>query len=86
MTVSHGSAGFAANVPRYFVYAALKGLNFGLVTAIWVIFLQRQYGMNLTQVTLADVAFWLAAQRPRFVSGLCALCDFAVKFRSRSGS
>ncbi len=28
-----------ANIPRYFVYTALKGFGFGLITAIWVIYL-----------------------------------------------
>jgi len=30
---------FALNIPRYFVYTALKGFGFGLITAIWVIYL-----------------------------------------------
>lgn len=72
MAASHDSARLAANVPRYVVYAALKGLNFGLVTAIWVIFLQRQYGMNLTQVTLVDVAFWIAATVGELPTGIVA--------------
>jgi MFS family permease len=72
MTTAHSSATFAANIPKYFAYAALKGLNFGLVTAIWVIFLQRQYGMNLTQVTLVDVAFWIAATLGELPTGIVA--------------
>jgi len=30
---------FAPNIPRYFVNTALKGVGFGLITAIWVIYL-----------------------------------------------
>ena len=35
---------FAANIPRFFLFAALRGAQFGLITATWVIFLQRQQG------------------------------------------
>lgn len=62
----------ASNLPRYFIYAACKGLNFGLVTAIWVIFLQRQYGLSLAQVTLVDVAFWIAAALGEVPTGIVA--------------
>ncbi len=40
-----------ANIPRYFVYTALKGFGFGLITAIWVIYLQQRRGLSLTQAT-----------------------------------
>ncbi len=63
---------FAANIPRYFFFAALRGLQFGLITATWVIFLQRQHGLNLTQVTLIDVAFWLAVALGEVPTGVVA--------------
>src|SRR6266511_2673612 len=44
-----------ANIPRYFVYTALKGFGFGLITAIWVIYLQQRRGLNLTQATIITV-------------------------------
>jgi MFS family permease len=62
----------ASNIPRYFAYTALKGLNFGLITAMWVIYLQRQHGLNLTQVTLVDVAFWVAATLGELPTGIVA--------------
>lgn len=62
----------ASNLPRYYIYAACKGLNFGLVIAIWVIFLQRQYGLTLAQVTLVDVAFWIAATLGELPTGIVA--------------
>ncbi len=46
---------FSSNIPRYFLYTALKGFGFGLITAIWVIYLQRQRGLTLTQAKF-DVA------------------------------
>jgi MFS family permease len=61
-----------ANIPKYFVYTALKGLNFGLITAIWVIFVQGRHGMSLTQVTLLDVAFWIAATLGEVPTGMVA--------------
>lgn len=63
---------FAANIPRYFIYTALKGLNFGLITAMWVIYLQQQHGLNLTQVTLVDVAFWIASVLGELPTGVVA--------------
>src|SRR5262245_22648181 len=66
------SGQFASNIPRYFLYTALKGFHFGLITAMWVIYLQQQYGLNLTQVTLIDVAFWLAAALGEVPTGIVA--------------
>jgi len=43
---------FALNIHSYFVYTALKGFGFGLITAIWVIYLQQRRGLNLTQATI----------------------------------
>src|SRR5262245_47125990 len=63
---------FAANIPRYFLYRALRGLSHGLITAMWVIYLQQQYGLNLTQVALVDVAFWLAAAFGEVPTGVVA--------------
>src|SRR5262245_53112009 len=62
----------ASNIPKYFLYTALKGVNFGLVTAMWVIYLQQQYGLNLTQVTLIDVAFWIAMGLGEVPTGIVA--------------
>jgi len=48
---------FTPNIPRYFVYTAIKGFGFGLFAAIWVIYLQQQRGLSLTQAALIDVTF-----------------------------
>jgi MFS family permease len=66
------STRFASNIPRYFAYTALKGLNFGLITAMWVIFLQQQHGLSLTQVTFVDVAFWIAVTLGEVPTGIVA--------------
>lgn len=63
---------FAANIPRFFLFAALRGAQFGLITATWVIFLQRQHGLNYTQVTLIDVVFWLAVALGEVPTGAVA--------------
>src|ERR1051325_7680308 len=63
---------FAANIPKYYVYTMLKGFHFGLITAMWVIYLQQQHGLNLTQVTLVDVAFWIAAALGEVPTGIVA--------------
>lgn len=63
---------FASNISRYFLYTVLKGLSFGLITAMWVIYLQRQHGVNLTEVTIIDVAFWIAATLGEVPTGIVA--------------
>lgn len=63
---------FAANIPRFFLFAALRGAQFGLITATWVIFLQQQHGLNYTQVTLIDVVFWIAAALSEVPTGVVA--------------
>ena len=68
----HDNPQLAANIPRYFVYKALRGLSFGLITAMWVIFLQREHGLSLTGVTLVDVAFWIAATLGEVPTGIVA--------------
>ena len=63
---------YAANIPRYFFYIAFRGFGFGLMTATWVIYLQQRHGLSLTQVTLVDVAFWLAATLGEVPTGVVA--------------
>jgi MFS family permease len=57
---------------RFFVYTAFKGFGFGLFTAIWVIYLQQRRGLTLTQATLIDVAFWIAATLGEVPTGIVA--------------
>ncbi|MBI1881238.1 MAG: MFS transporter [Chloroflexi bacterium] len=63
---------FVPNIPRYFVYTAIKGFGFGLITAIWVIYLQQRRGLSLTQATIVDMAFWIAATLGEVPAGIVA--------------
>lgn len=63
---------FAPNIPRYFVYMALKGFGYGQMAAIWVIFLQQERGLSLAQVTLIDVSFWITAAVGELPTGIVA--------------
>ncbi len=63
---------FAGNIPRYFVYTALKGFGFGLIAAMWLIYLQQRRGLSLTEATFVDVAFWIAATLGEVPTGMVA--------------
>src|SRR6266481_4118806 len=63
---------FASNIPRYYLYTAFKGAGFGLFTAIWVIYLQQRRGASLTEATIIDVAFWIAATLGEVPTGVVA--------------
>jgi len=63
---------FASNIPRYFVYTALKGFGFGLFLAVWVIYLQEQRGLSLSQAALIDVTFFVAAALAEVPTGIVA--------------
>lgn len=66
------ASSYAANIPKYFFYIACRGFGFGLMTATWVIYLQQRHGLSLTQVTLVDVAFWIAATLGEVPTGVVA--------------
>src|SRR6266508_648831 len=61
-----------SNIPRYFIYTALKGFSFGLITAMWLIYLQQRRGLSLTEATFVDVAFWIAAVLGEVPTGIVA--------------
>src|SRR6266542_4779817 len=61
-----------SNIPRYFVYTALKGFGFGLFVAVWVIYLQQQRGLSLSQAALIDVTFFVAAALAEIPTGIVA--------------
>ena len=63
---------FAANIPRYFIYTALKGFGFGLLGAMWVIFLTQQRGLSLAQASFVDVMFFVAAAFGEVPTGMVA--------------
>jgi MFS family permease len=69
-TITKGSA--ASNIPRYVVYTALKGIGFGLFLPIWVIYLQQQRGLSLSQAALIDVTFFVAAALAELPTGMVA--------------
>jgi len=62
----------ASNIPKYFVYTALKGFGFGLFVAVWVIYLQQQRGLSLSQAALIDVTFFVAAAFAEVPTGIVA--------------
>ena len=62
----------ASNIPRYVVYTALKGVGFGLFLPIWVIYLQQQRGLTLSQAALVDVTFFVAAALAELPTGIVA--------------
>ena len=62
----------ASNIPRYFVYTALKGFGFGLFLAVWVIYLQQRRGLSLSQAALIDVTFFVAAAFAEVPTGIVA--------------
>jgi MFS family permease len=62
----------ASNVPRYFLYTVLKGVAFGMITSMWLIYLTQRRGLTLTQATLVDVSFWIAATLGEIPTGVVA--------------
>jgi MFS family permease len=63
---------FASNIPRFFLYTAIKGFGFGLFAALWVIYLQRERGLSLSQAALIDVTFFVAATLGEVPTGIVA--------------
>ena len=63
---------YPSNIPKYFLYTAFKGFGFGLFAAIWLIYLQQQRGLTLSQATIIDVAFWIAATLGEIPTGVVA--------------
>jgi MFS family permease len=60
------------NVPKYFLYAALKNFALGLFVAVWVIYLQERRGLNLAQATVVDVTFLITATFGELPTGIVA--------------
>lgn len=59
-----------ANLPKFFLFSAFYA--FMLWLPIWVIYLQVDHGMSLTQVTIFDVAFWLTMAISEIPTGAVA--------------
>lgn len=64
------SRSYEGNLPKFFIYGALY--QFMLYFPIWVIFLQEQRGLSLSQVTLVDVAFWFSTAIAELPTGIVA--------------
>jgi MFS family permease len=63
---------FASNISRSFLYTAIKGFGFGLFAALWVIYLQRQRRLSLSQAAFIDVTFFVAAAFGEIPTGIVA--------------
>src|SRR6266498_1841281 len=71
-TIPTSKAQLTRNVPKYFLYAILKNLGFGLFVAVWVIYLQQRRGLNLAQATVVDVTFLITATFGELPTGIVA--------------
>ena len=58
------------NIPKFFVSNALYG--FMLWLPIWVIYLQDNHGLSLTEVTIIDFAFWMTMALSEIPTGAVA--------------
>jgi MFS family permease len=68
----HNNPHFASNIPRYFLYTAFQGFGFGLMLAIWVIYLQQRRGLSLAQAALIDVTFFVTVTLAEVPTGMVA--------------
>jgi len=58
------------NIPKFYLHNFLY--TFMLWMPIWVIYLQRDHGLSLTQVTFIDLAFWLTMALTEIPTGAAA--------------
>jgi hypothetical protein len=61
---------YEGNIPKFFIYRILY--NFMLFLPVWVIFMQDKFGLNLTEVTLNDSAFWITMALTEVPTGAVA--------------
>jgi MFS family permease len=61
---------YAANIRRFYLFRLLAG--FQLWGAIWVLYLQRERGLSLAEVTLLDGPFWLVIVLAEIPTGAVA--------------
>ena len=62
--------GIEGNIGKFFLYRLL--FEFQMFVPIWVIFLQEEHGLSLTQVTFVDLAFWLTVALAEVPTGVIA--------------
>jgi hypothetical protein len=65
-----GTTGSQRNISKFFCYRWL--FEFQMFVPIWVIFLQEEHGLSLTQVTVVDLAFWLTVAVAEVPTGVIA--------------
>src|SRR5215831_3106472 len=63
---------YAANIPKYYLYAVLVGFAIGFILAVWVLYLQQRRGLSLTEITIADIAFWITTTLSEVPTGVVA--------------
>ncbi len=64
------SPSYQGNIPKFFIYRILY--NFMLFLPVWVVFMQDKFGLNLTEVTLNDSAFWITMALTEVPTGAVA--------------
>src|SRR5579883_2689737 len=70
-------AGLEANLRRFYAYRFLANLLLWL--PIWVLYLQRERGLSLAQITALDAPFWLISLLAQVPTGA-----FADRFGRRT--
>jgi MFS family permease len=61
---------YEKNIPIFFAYRMLY--NFMLFLPVWVIYLQRKFGLSLTEITFNDSAFWITMALTEVPTGAVA--------------
>ena len=72
MSLPAAPVDYASNIPRYFLYIALKSFGFGFFIAIWVIYLQQERGLTLAEAAMIDATFFVAATLGEVPTGVVA--------------
>ena len=61
---------YRRNITRFYVYRL--GADLALWSPIWVVYLQQERGLSLTQITAMDAPFWLVAVLAEIPTGTVA--------------
>ena len=64
--------GYTANILKYYLFVGFHAASIWVIAAIWVIYLQEQRGLSLTQVTLIDAIFWITMALAEVPTGVVA--------------
>ena len=63
---------YESNIPKYYIYSGLTEFSGWLILAIYVIYLQQERGLTLTQVGLMDGIFWITMTFSEVPTGIVA--------------